>query len=289
MSEQAPVRRITVSDIARLHRTGEKLAMLTCYDFPTARLLDEAGIPLLLVGDSVGRAVLGYEDEIPVTLEDMVHHTKAVARGARRAMIIADMPFLSYTDPERALVNAGRLVAEGRAAAVKVEGGRRIAPVVSRLVEAGIAVMGHVGLTPQSAGTIGTFRVQGKTAEAAREILADAEAIAAAGAFAIVLELLPAELAAEITRRLPIPTIGIGAGPDCSGQVQVLPDFLGTGEWLPRHARRYADLRTIVAEAARSYAADVAAGRFPGEEQTSRMDPAVLDEALGRASADRAS
>lgn len=284
MADAPPVRHLTVSDIARSHRAGERLPMLTCYDAPTARLLDEAGIPLLLVGDSVGRAVLGYDDEIAVTLEDMLHHTRAVSRGARRALVIADMPFLTYTDPDRALVNAGRLVAEGRAGAVKVEGGRRVAPVVTRLVEAGIAVMGHVGLTPQSAGAIGTFRVQGRTAQAAREIIADAEAIAAAGAFAIVLELLPAELAAEITRRLPIPTIGIGAGPDCSGQVQVLPDFLGTGEWLPRHARPYADLRTTIDEAARAYAADVAAGRFPGEDQTSRMDPAVLAEALDEAS-----
>jgi 3-methyl-2-oxobutanoate hydroxymethyltransferase len=274
------IRRLTVSDIARLHADGERFAMLTAYDYPTARLLDEAGIPILLVGDSVGRVMLGYEDEIPVTIDDMVHHTRAVARGARRALVVADMPFLSYTDPERALVNAGRLVAEARAGAVKLEGGRRTVPVIERLVESGIAVMGHVGLTPQSIGTIGTVRVQGRTADAARHVLEDAEAVAGAGAFAIVLELVPDELAAEITRRLPIPTIGIGAGPHCSGQVQVVSDLLGLGDWLPRHARRYADLRTTISEAARAFAADVAGGIFPGEEQTARMDAAVLDEAV---------
>ncbi|HLA16152.1 MAG TPA: 3-methyl-2-oxobutanoate hydroxymethyltransferase [Candidatus Limnocylindrales bacterium] len=273
-------RRITVAEIARIHAAGERMAMLTAYDYPTAQLLDEAGIPLILVGDSVGRVILGYENEIPVTLEDMLHHTRAVARGVRRALVIADMPFLTYADPERALVNAGRLVAEGGAGAVKVEGGRRTTPVIERLSGAGIAVMGHVGLTPQSIGTIGTFRVQGRTADAARALIDDAEAVAAAGAFAVVLELVPDELAAEITGRLAIPTIGIGAGPHCSGQVQVVTDLLGLGDWLPRHARRYADLRTTIADAARAFAADVASGDFPGEEQTARMDSAVLDEAL---------
>lgn len=277
-----PARRLTISDVARLHAAGERFAMLTAYDYPTARLLDEAGIPLLLVGDSVGRVILGYEDELPVTLDDMLHHTKAVARGARRALVIADMPFLSYADPERALVNAGRFVAEGRAGAVKVEGGRRTVPVVERLTGAGIAVMGHVGLTPQSIGTIGKIRVQGKTVDAARQIVEDAEAVAAAGAFSIVLELLPEELAAEITARLPIPTIGIGSGPNCSGQVQVVTDMLGLGEWQPRHSRRYADLRTTISDAARAFAADVASGTFPGEAETARMDAAVLDEALRR-------
>jgi len=273
-------RRITVAEIARMHAAGERMAMLTAYDYPTAQLLDEAGIPLILVGDSVGRVILGYENEIPVTLEDMLHHTRAVARGVRRALVIADMPFLTYADPERALVNAGRLVAEGGAGAVKVEGGRRTTPVIERLSGAGIAVMGHVGLTPQSIGTIGTFRVQGRTADAARALIDDAEAVAAAGAFAVVLELVPDELAAEITGRIAIPTIGIGAGPHCSGQVQVVTDLLGLGDWLPRHARRYADLRTTIADAARAFAADVASGDFPGEEQTARMDSAVLDEAL---------
>jgi 3-methyl-2-oxobutanoate hydroxymethyltransferase len=273
-------RRLTVSDVARMHAAGERFAMLTAYDFPTARLLDEAGIPLLLVGDSVGRVMLGYEDELPVTLDDMLHHTKAVTRGARRALVIADMPFLTYADPERALVNAGRLVAEGRAGAVKVEGGRRTAQVIERLTAAGIAVMGHVGLTPQSIGTIGSIRVQGRTVEAARHVIEDAEAVASAGAFSIVLELLPDELAAEITGRLAIPTIGIGSGPHCSGQVQVISDLLGLSDWHPRHARPYADLRTTITAAARSFAADVAAGTFPGEEQTARMDAAVLDEAL---------
>jgi 3-methyl-2-oxobutanoate hydroxymethyltransferase len=210
----------------------------------------------------------------------MVHHTKAVARGAPRALVIADMPFLSYADPERALVNAGRLLAEGGAGAVKVEGGRGTVRVIERLTGSGIAVMGHIGLTPQSIGTIGTFRVQGRTAETARDLLADAEAVAAAGAFAIVLELVPDELAAEITKRSSIPTIGIGAGPHCSGQVQVVGDLLGLSDWHPRHARRYADLRTTIVDAARAFATDVAAGTFPGAEQTARMDTAVLDEAV---------
>jgi len=273
------VRRLTVSDVARMHASGERFAMLTAYDFPTARLLDEAGIPLILVGDSVGRVMLGYEDEIPVTLDDMLHHTKAVTRGARRALVITDMPFLTYAEPSRALVNAGRLVAEGRAAAVKVEGGRRTTSVIERLTASGIAVMGHVGLTPQSIGTLGAYRVQGKTADAARALIDDAEAVAAAGAFAVVLELVPDELAAEITGRLAIPTIGIGAGPHCSGQVQVVSDLLGLGDWLPRHARRYVDLRTAIIDAARAFADDVASGTFPGDEQTARMDAAVLDEA----------
>jgi 3-methyl-2-oxobutanoate hydroxymethyltransferase len=211
----------------------------------------------------------------------MVHHTRAVTRGAHRALVVADKPFLSYDEPDRALVNAGRGVAGGRAQAVKVEGGKRTGAVIERLTGAGIAVMGHVGLTPQSIGTIGTVRVQGKTAPGARAVIDDALAVQQAGAFAIVLELLPDELAAEITRELTIPTIGIGAGPHCSGQVQVIGDLLGLGEWIPRHARRYADLRTTIGDAARAFSADVAAGRFPGEAETVRMDAAVLDEALG--------
>ncbi len=281
------VRRLTVTDIARMYAEGERIAMLTAYDYPTARLLDEAGIPIILVGDSVGRAILGYENEIPVSMADMLHHTRAVSRGARRALVVGDMPFLSYATPERALENAGRFLAEGGAQAVKVEGGVRSARIIETLVRAGIAVMGHIGLTPQAISTIGRVRVQGRTKEAARRLLADAQAVAEAGAFAIVLELVPVQLAAAITERLRIPTIGIGAGPACSGQVQVITDLLGLDAWRPKHARAYADLRTTILDAVRAYAADVAAGTFPSEAESVRMDDAVLDAVLGRGRLDR--
>jgi 3-methyl-2-oxobutanoate hydroxymethyltransferase len=282
------VRRLTVTDIARMHAEGERIAMLTAYDYPTARLLDEAGIPIILVGDSVGRAILGYENEIAVSMADMLHHTRAVSRGARRALVVGDMPFLSYATPERALENAGRFLAEGGAQAVKVEGGVRSAKIIETLVRAGIAVMGHIGLTPQAITTIGRVRVQGRTKETARRLLADAQAVADAGAFAVVLELIPVQLAAAITERLRIPTIGIGAGPYCSGQVQVVTDLLGLDAWRPKHARAYADLRSTILAAVRAYAADVAAGSFPGEAESVRMDDAVLDEVLGRGRLDRA-
>ena len=280
-------RRLTVVDIAKQHADGERIAMLTVYDFPTARLLDEAGIPLLLVGDSLGRVMLGYENEIPVSMADMLHHVKAVTRGAKRSLVVADMPFMSYATIENALENAGRLLAEGGAQAVKLEGGVRSARTIETIVRAGIPVMGHIGLTPQAINSIGKFRVQGKTKDAARALLGDALAVQEAGAFAIVLELVPAQLAAAITERLRIPTIGIGAGPGCSGQVQVITDLLGFDAWQPRHARPYADLRGAILDAAGRYAADVAAGTFPGEGETVRMDDAVLADVLGRSSLDR--
>jgi 3-methyl-2-oxobutanoate hydroxymethyltransferase len=282
-----PVRRLTVVDIARMHADGERIAMLTAYDYPTAKLLDEAGIPLLLVGDSVGRAMLGYDGEIRVTMADMLHHTAAVVRGARRALVVGDMPFLSYATPDEAVANAGRFLQEGGAQAVKVEGGVRSARIIETLVRAGIPVMGHIGLTPQAINAIGKVRVQGKTRGQARALLADALAVQEAGAFSIVLELVPEQLAAAITERLRIPTIGIGAGPGCSGQVQVVTDLLGLDDWQPKHARPYANLREAILGAARAYAADVAAGTFPGPDQTVRMDDAVLDEVLGRSALDR--
>jgi 3-methyl-2-oxobutanoate hydroxymethyltransferase len=281
------VRRITVLDIARMRADGEQIAMLTVYDYAVAKLLDEAGIPILLVGDSVGRAMLGYENEIRVTMADMLHHTAAVARGAHGALIVADMPFLSYSTPEVALMNAGRFLRDAGAQAVKVEGGVRSSRVIEALVKAGIPVMGHIGLTPQAINAIGKIRVQGKTREQARALLADALAVQEAGAFAIVLELVPEQLAAAITERLRIPTIGIGAGSGCSGQVQVLPDLLGIDDWHPKHARPYADLRGAILGAARGFAADVAAGSFPGPAETVRMDDAVLDDVLGRATVDQ--
>jgi 3-methyl-2-oxobutanoate hydroxymethyltransferase len=283
------VNRLTVVDIARLHADGTRIAMSTAYDYPTARLLDEAGLPMLLVGDSVGRVMLGYENEIPVTMADMLHHTRAVVRGAQRALIVGDMPFLTYATADEALDNAGAFLQDAGAQAVKIEGGVRSARIIETLVKAGIPVMGHIGLTPQSINTIGKVRVQGKSRDQARAVLADAQAVQEAGAFSVVLELLPAQLAGAITDRLRIPTIGIGSGPACSGQVQVVSDMLGLDSWLPRHAKRYADLRGTIVEAARAYAADVEAGTFPGEAQTVRMDDAVLDEVLGRTALDRSS
>jgi 3-methyl-2-oxobutanoate hydroxymethyltransferase len=280
------VRRLNVTDIAKMHADGERIAMLTAYDYPTAKLLDEAGIPFLLVGDSLGRAMLGYENELSVSMEDMLHHAAAVTRGARHALVVGDMPFLSYATPEDALRNAGRFVHDAGVQAVKVEGGVRSARVIETLVRAGIPVMGHVGLTPQSANAIGKFRVQGKSREQARALLHDALAVQEAGAFSIVLELVPEQLAGAITERLRIPTIGIGAGPGCSGQVQIITDLLGLDTWQPKHAKPYVNLRETILGAVRAYAIDVAAGSFPGPEQTVRMDDSVLDEVLGRSTLD---
>ncbi len=282
-------RRLTVADIAKRHADGARLPMLTAYDYPTAQILDEAGIPLLLVGDSLGQVLLGYESTVRVTMTEMLHHTRAVVRGSKRAMVIGDMPFLSYATVDEALENAGRFLQEAGAQAVKVEGGQRSARIIEALVKAGIPVMGHIGWTPQAQlGMGGKVKVQGKDRTQARALLADALAVQEAGAFSIVLELVPAQLAAAITERLRIPTIGIGAGPGCSGQVQVITDLLGLGDFVPRHARPYAQLRATIDAAARVYAADVEAGAFPGEAETVRMDDAVLDEALGRGAPDRA-
>ena len=280
------VRRLTVTDIGRLYADGERIAMLTAYDYPTAKLLDEAGIPFLLVGDSLGRAMLGYENELSVSMEDMLHHAAAVTRGARRAFVVGDMPFLSYSTPEDAVRNAGRFIHDAGVQAVKVEGGVRSARVIETLVKAGIPVMGHIGLTPQSANAIGKFRVQGKSREQARQLLHDALAVQEAGAFSVVLELVPEQLAGAITERLRIPTIGIGAGPGCSGQVQIITDLLGVETWQPKHAKPYVNLRETILGAVRAYATDVAAGTFPGPEQTVRMDDSVLDEVLGRSTLD---
>lgn len=286
-TQQTP-RRLTIVDIARLHADGTRIAVLTAYDFPTAQLLDQAGIPILLVGDSVGQVILGYETTVRVTMAEMVHHTKAVVRGSTRAMVVADMPFLSYSSPDEALRHAGTFLREAGAQAVKVEGGVRTARVIEALVRAGIPVMGHIGLTPQAINTFGKVRVQGKTLDQARSLIADAYAVQEAGAFAMVVELVPEQLAAAITERLRVPTIGIGAGTGCSGQVQVITDLIGLGDFVPRHARPYAHVRETILEAATAFAADVAAGTFPGPEQTVRMDDAVLDEVLGRGSSDSA-
>lgn len=280
-------RRLSVADIAKLYADGTRIPMLTAYDFPTAQLLDEAGIPLVLVGDSVGQVMLGYETTVRVTMAEMVHHTKAVVRGSQRALVVADMPFLSYSTPAEALEHAGTFLREAGAQAVKVEGGVRTARIIETLVRAGIPVMGHIGLTPQAIHAIGKVRVQGKNRDQARALMADAQAVQEAGAFAMVLELIPEQLAAAITERLRTPTIGIGAGAGCSGQVQVITDLIGLGDFVPRHARPYAHIRQEILAAATAFAADVAAGTFPGPEETIRMDDAVLDEVLGRGASDR--
>lgn len=282
-------RRLTVLDIAKLYADGARIPMLTAYDYPTARILDEAGIPLILVGDSVGQVMLGYETTVSVTMAEMVHHTKAVVRGTKRALVVADMPFLSYSSPEEAIENAGIFMREAGAQAVKIEGGVRSARIIETLVRAGIPVMGHIGLTPQAINTFGKVKVQGKSREQARALIADAQAVQEAGAFSMVLELVPTQLAAAITERLRVPTIGIGAGTGCSGQVQVVTDLIGLGDFIPRHARPYAQVGQAIREAATAYAADVAAGTFPGEAESTRMDEGVLDEVLGRGLPDRAS
>ncbi len=248
----------------------EKLAMLTVYDAPSARLLDEAGVEILLVGDSVEMTVYGEPNTLTATMDTMVRHTRAVSRSVRHAVVVGDMPFLSYqTDPAAAVANAGRFLAEGGAAAVKVEGGRRILPAVEAILAADIPVMGHVGLTPQSYRKFGGFKVQGRETESAREIHEDAKALAEAGCFAIVLEAVPQTLAAEITKEISIPTLGIGAGPHCDGQVLVFHDVMGlTRDLRPKFVRRYADLTTVIGDAARAFVKDVKAGAFPSQEES---------------------
>ena len=280
---------MTIASIARLYADGERIAMLTAYDYPTARILDDAGIPILLVGDSLGQVILGYDSTVRVTMPEMLHHTKAVVRGTKRALVVADMPFLSYgVTPEASLENAGILMRDGGAGAVKLEGGERSARTIETIVRAGIPVMGHIGLTPQSIHQLGGHRVQGKTREAGRQLLADALAVQQAGAFAMVLELVPEQLAAAITERLRVPTIGIGAGAGCAGQVQVLTDLLGmNADFTPRHARHYTELHTIIKTAAQAYRTDVMAGTFPGPAESSRMDEGTLEEILGQTPLDR--
>lgn len=257
--------RITINQIKEMKPRGEKIVMLTAYDYSTARLVDEAGIPLILVGDSLGMVVLGYESTIPVTMEEMLHHTKAVVRGTKQAMVIGDMPFMTYhVSVEDALRNAARFIQEAGAQAVKLEGGVTVAEKVKRIVDCGIPVMGHIGLTPQSVHQFGGFKMQGKTPEAAANLLEDAKALEQAGAFAIVLETIPARLAKLITDKISIPTIGIGAGPECDGQVQVINDILGSfTDFVPKHARQYVRLTDIISKAVTQYRDEVKAGTFP--------------------------
>ena len=274
--------RISIHDLKAMKRRGEKIAMLTAYDYPTAKLLDQAGVPVILVGDSLGMVVLGYDTTLPVTVEEMVHHAKAVVRGTQRAQVAVDLPFMSYqASVEDALRNAGRILKETGAGSVKLEGGAAVAETVERLVRAGIPVMGHIGLTPQSVHQLGGYKVQGKTPAAAVRLLNDAVALEEAGAYAVVLECLPAPLAKLISERLAIPTIGIGAGPGCDGQVQVFHDFLGLyPDFTPKHARLYAELGRQIVEATQRYIAEVQAGSFPTERESFPLDEAVLAELL---------
>lgn len=265
--------RLSIHKLREMKERGEKIPMVTAYDAPTARLAEQAGIPVILVGDSVGMVVLGYESTVPVTMEEMLHHTRAVVRGTERAIIVGDMPFLSYqTGWQDALRNAGRFLKEAGATAVKLEGGAPQAETLRRLVEAGIPVMGHIGLTPQSINQLGGYRVQGKTPAAAQRLVKDAATLEEAGAFALVLEAVPASLAKVITDQLRVPTIGIGAGPSCDGQVQVLHDMLGLFEaFVPRHVRRYAQLGEVIRQALTRYAEEVRCGQFPGPQESFGM------------------
>jgi len=253
---------VRVPDLRLMKERGEKIAVLTAYDVTMARLLDRAGIDVILVGDSLGMVVLGFETTLPVTLEMMIHHTKAVSRGAKRALIVADMPFLTFQlSMEEAMRNAGRLIQQGGAAAVKIEGGRQIVDTAKRLVDIGVPVMGHLGLTPQSVHQLGGFRPQGRDAEAAEKLVKDAELLEQAGVFAIVLESIPAHVAGRVTAHLKIPTIGIGAGTECDGQVLVINDVLGLSDGpIPPFAKQYAQLAETIISTARAYIEDVRAG-----------------------------
>jgi 3-methyl-2-oxobutanoate hydroxymethyltransferase len=264
------LKKITIRDIIDKKRAGGKITMLTAYDASFAHLLDQAGVDILLVGDSLGMVVLGYDSTVPVTLAEMLHHARAVARGRNRSLLVGDMPFLTYqAGPAEAIANAGRFLKEADCDAVKMEGGVVIVDIVRAVVRAGIPVMGHIGLTPQTAGQLGGFRVQGRDAESAQKLLAAALALEEAGAFALVLECIPDQLAQEITARLTIPTIGIGAGPACDGQVLVTHDLLGMFEkFVPRFVKTYINLAPLMKEAVVSYIEEVQAGLFPASEHS---------------------
>ncbi len=273
-------RRVSITKLKAMKKRGERFAMLTAYDYPGARLVEEAGVPIILVGDTLGMVVLGYDTTIPVTMDEMLHHVKAVVRGTRKAHVVADMPFMSYqAGPQDALRNAGRMLKEGGAQSVKLEGGRRVADTISLLVSSGIPVMGHIGLTPQSVNQFGGYKIQGKTPAAAVKLINDAVALEQAGAYAIVLETIPTQLGEVITQKVSIPTIGIGAGPHCDGQVQVFHDLLGLfEEFVPKHAKRYAQLGEVIKGAVGRYVAEVKEGAFPTEKESFFVDEPALSE-----------
>ena len=266
---------MSIPALGEMKKRGENISMLTAYDYPTARLLDEAGVDVLLVGDTLGMVVLGYDSTVHVTLEEMIHHIKAVVRGAQRALVIGDLPFGSYNeDPSQAIRSATRLIKEGGCAAVKLEGGIEMAPTVRAVANAGIPVVGHVGLLPQTATKVGGFKVQGRTAEDALALFESGRALEKAGAFMIVIEAVPAPVGMLLSRSLTVPVVGIGAGAGCDGQVLVTPDMLGLQEALtPRYLKRYAHLASAVEDAVRRYVSEVKAGTFPAEEHTYSMDP----------------
>ncbi|MCQ4762799.1 3-methyl-2-oxobutanoate hydroxymethyltransferase [Cloacibacillus evryensis] len=270
----------TVLTLKEQKQKGDKITMLTAYDYSTAKIMDEAGIECLLVGDSLGMVMLGYDSTIPVTMADMLHHTKAVARGAKNALVVADMPFMSYqVSAEDAVRNAGRLMQEGGAQAVKLEGGREVCGQISAITRASIPVMAHLGLTPQSVNALGGYKVQAREAEAAHGLLLDALAVEEAGAFALVLECIPAKLAEWISRRLSIPTIGIGAGAGCDGQVLVYQDMLALySDMCPKFVRRFADAGEVMRQGFRGYIDEVKAGSFPTEEHSFKMPDEVLSQ-----------
>lgn len=270
----------TVVTIREAKERGEKVTMLTAYDYSMAKLIDEAGINMILVGDSLGMVMLGYEDTLSVTMEDMIHHTSAVARGAKQALVVADMPFMSYqTSVYDAVVNAGRLMKEGRAQAVKLEGGREFADHIKAITAASIPVVAHLGLTPQSLNAFGGFKVQGKSEAAARKLLEDAQIVEEAGAVAVVLECVPAKLAKLVTEKLHVPTIGIGAGADCDGQVLVYQDMLSMfGDFKPKFVKRFGEVGSVMKEAFQNYSDEVKAGIFPAPEHTFKIDDDVIEK-----------
>ncbi len=270
----------TTTSIMQMKNSGHKISMLTAYDYTTARLLDEAGVNTILVGDSLGNVILGYEDTISVTVEDMIHHSAAVARGAKNALVVTDLPFMSYqTSVYDAVVNAGRLMKEGRAGAVKLEGGKEVCPQIKAIVSAGIPVVAHLGLTPQSINTFGGFKVQGKTEAAAKKLIEDAKAAEEAGAFLLVLECVPAKLAKLVTESINIPTIGIGAGAGCDGQVLVIYDMLGMfSDFKPKFVKHFANAGDMIREAVKTYIAEIDDGTFPAEEHCYKIDDEVIDK-----------
>ena len=270
----------TVSTFMQAKKDGKKLSMLTAYDYSTAKLMDESGIDGILVGDSLGNVILGYEDTISVTMEDMIHHASAVARGCKNALLVVDMPFMSYqTSTYDALVNAGRLMKEGRANAVKLEGGAAVCSQIKAITDAGIPVMGHLGLTPQSINAFGGFKVQAKTEDAAKQLIEDAKALEAAGVFSIVLECIPAEVAKLVSEAVCVPTIGIGAGPDCDGQILVYQDMLGMfSDYVPKFVKRFAEVGEVMKAGFNDYIKEVSAGTYPAEEHTFKIDDDVLEK-----------
>lgn len=270
----------TVSTVRKQKENGEKITMLTAYDYSTAKLMDESGINMILVGDSLGMVMLGYDDTVSVTMEDMIHHTAAVSRGTENAMVVADMPFMSYqTSVYDAVVNAGRLMQQGRCNAVKLEGGQIMCPQIKAITEASIPVVAHIGLTPQSVNAIGGFKVQGKSEEAARKLIEEAKAVEEAGAFAVVLECVPAKLAQLISETISIPTIGIGAGAGCDGQVLVYQDMLALfSDFKPKFVKHFADAGSVMKAGFKAYIEEVQAGTFPAEEHTFKIDDDIIDK-----------